>query len=255
MFEQSTLTSGPPSKRLWATCVGITGEALLVAGAIVAPMVWPQVLPRTSLVTTLLPSPPRPLGKPPEERPRPITEHVQPGFLIRDAKLYEPPRIPTHTTQIIDALPDMPTSIGVPGGIDAGTPGGYSDGVIGGILREGNPPMPPRPVETKPTPVTAPPAEIKRFKVGGVVKMAQVLHRVEPQYPQLAKQMRTEGVVELVGVIATDGHLKELRVVSGHPLLARAALEAVSQWIYSPTQLNGELVEVIAPITVTFKFH
>ena len=85
--------------------------------------------------------------------------------------------------------------------------------------------------------------------------MAEVVHRVEPQYPAIARQMRVQGVVELVGVIATDGHLKELRLVSGHPLLARAAMEAVSQWIYRPTTLNGEPVEVIAPITVTFRMN
>ncbi|MBZ5626034.1 MAG: energy transducer TonB, partial [Acidobacteriia bacterium] len=114
---------------------------------------------------------------------------------------------------------------------------------------------PPRAAETRHAAATAPSPEIKRVTVGGLVKMAQVLHRVEPQYPPLARQARVSGVVELVGVISIDGHLKELRLVSGHPLLARAAMEAVSQWIYSPTTLNGEPVEVIAPITVTFRLN
>jgi protein TonB len=97
--------------------------------------------------------------------------------------------------------------------------------------------------------------EVRQVRVGGNVKMAQILRRVEPQYPALAKAARVQGTVELVGVIATDGHLKELRLVSGHPLLAHAAMEAVSQWIYTPTLLNNEPVEVIAPITVTFHLN
>jgi len=85
--------------------------------------------------------------------------------------------------------------------------------------------------------------------------MATLIHRVEPEYPAIAKQARVGGVVQLVGVIGIDGHLKELRLVNGHPLLAQAAIRAVSQWLYSPTELNGELVEVEAPITVTFRLQ
>ena len=78
---------------------------------------------------------------------------------------------------------------------------------------------------------------------------------MEPVYPPLARAARISGAVELTGVIATDGRIRELRVVSGHPLLAKAALEAVRQWVYEPTVLNGEPVEVIAPITVHFQLN
>jgi protein TonB len=85
--------------------------------------------------------------------------------------------------------------------------------------------------------------------------MAQLLHRVEPVYPPLARQTRISGTVELTGVVGTNGRIRELRVVSGHPFLAAAALEAVRQWVYEPTLLNGEPVEVIAPITVNFRLN
>jgi len=85
--------------------------------------------------------------------------------------------------------------------------------------------------------------------------MAQPIFRPEPQYPPLARQARVSGTVQLEGVIGTDGHMRELRIVSGHPLLVRAALDAVSRWIYKPTLLNGDPVEVIAPITVTFHLN
>jgi len=82
--------------------------------------------------------------------------------------------------------------------------------------------------------------------------MAKLVRKVIPEYPPLAKTARVSGVVHLLGVIAKDGTIQNLQVIGGHPLLARAALEAVRQWIYQPTLLNGQPVEVIAPIDVNF---
>ena len=73
-----------------------------------------------------------------------------------------------------------------------------------------------------------------------------------PAYPPLAKQARVSGTVRLIGVIAKDGTMQQLQMVSGHPLLVQAALDAVRQWLYRPTLLNGQAVEVIAPIDVIF---
>ena len=82
--------------------------------------------------------------------------------------------------------------------------------------------------------------------------MARLVRRREPVCPPLARQARISGTVELTGLIGADSRIRELQVVNGHPLLARAALEAVRQWVYEPTLLNGKPVEVIAPITVNF---
>jgi protein TonB len=106
-------------------------------------------------------------------------------------------------------------------------------------------PAPP-PAPAKP----APPADPVR--VGGVVKAPQVLERQNPVYPPLAKQAGVSGTVKLEGVIARDGTVQRLRVLSGHPLLVKAALDAVTRWRYTPTLLNGTPVEVIAPIEVNF---
>ena len=73
-----------------------------------------------------------------------------------------------------------------------------------------------------------------------------------PEYPVLARQARVSGVVELVGIIGVDGIIRQLKVISGHPLLVKAAVDAVTQWRYQPTLLSNEPVEVIAPIRVTF---
>lgn len=88
--------------------------------------------------------------------------------------------------------------------------------------------------------------------VGGDVQMAKLIRKVTPLYPALAITARISGVVRLIGTIGKDGTIRNLQLVSGHPMLARAALEAVRQWVYKPTLLNGMPVEVIAPIEVNF---
>jgi len=75
---------------------------------------------------------------------------------------------------------------------------------------------------------------------------------VNPIYPPLARQARIQGVVVMEAVISKEGSIESLRVVTGHPLLNQAALDAVKQWKYRPTLLNGEPVEVITTVTVTF---
>ena len=88
--------------------------------------------------------------------------------------------------------------------------------------------------------------------MGGTVLAAKAISQPKPVYPPLAKQARIQGVVKLYSVIAKDGAVQGLRVISGHPLLVPAALEAVRRWLYSPTLLNGQPVEVEAPIEVNF---
>jgi periplasmic protein TonB len=110
------------------------------------------------------------------------------------------------------------------------------------------------------TPALAPPpraalpsnAPSAPLRVGGTVQMAKLIRKVIPEYPPLARAARISGVVHLIGTIAKDGTIRNLQLVGGHPMLARAALEAVEQWVYEPTLLNGEPVEVIAPIEVSF---
>jgi protein TonB len=93
------------------------------------------------------------------------------------------------------------------------------------------------------------------LKVSQGVMAALLIHRVQPDYPALAKAMGLSGTVELQARIGTDGTVQELEVVSGNPILAQAAVEAVQQWRYQPTRLSGEPVEVETHITVTFSMH
>ena len=101
---------------------------------------------------------------------------------------------------------------------------------------------------------SAPPAvkvEIpRRIRIGGPRR--PIFHPA-PQYPPLAKKARIQGTVRLEAIIGTDGTIRELKTLSGHPLLVGAALDAVSRWRYKPTQLNGQPVEVITEIKVHFR--
>jgi len=102
-----------------------------------------------------------------------------------------------------------------------------------------------------------PPARAERqpLKLSEPIVQAQLISRIEPQYPIIAIQTKTEGTVRLHAIISRDGRITSLDVVSGHPLLVKAALDAVRQWRYRPTMLNGEAVEVETSITVIFRLR
>ncbi len=87
------------------------------------------------------------------------------------------------------------------------------------------------------------------------MSQASLISQTKPVYPPLAKQARIQGIVILEAVIGKDGMVSEIKVLNGHPLLQQAAIDAVSQWKYKPTLLNGEPVEVVTTVTVNFAFQ
>ena len=116
-------------------------------------------------------------------------------------------------------------------------------GVLGGV--PGAPPPPPPPPPAKKAPAGP-------VRVGGQVAEANLIRRVQPLYPPLAKSARVSGTVEFSAVISKEGNIENLQLVRGHPLLVNAAREAVLQWKYKPTMLNGQAVEVVTSIIVNF---
>ena len=98
----------------------------------------------------------------------------------------------------------------------------------------------------------APKNPVKRIRIGGNVAKSQLKHKVQPRYPQEARDNRIQGTVRLHVVLSTAGKVQQMEVVSGDPILAKAALEAVRQWEYKPVLLNGEPVEVDTTIDVVF---
>ncbi len=93
----------------------------------------------------------------------------------------------------------------------------------------------------------------KRVRIGGEVQQAKLVKNTAPAYPILAKRARIEGTVRLQAFISKDGSVQKVEVLSGHAVLAQSAVEAVQQWRYKPTELNGEAVEVVTNIDVVFK--
>jgi protein TonB len=254
MFEQATLSGGPLSTRVWSTCAGVGGQAFVVGALLVFPLIWPAALPQIRNYVALTPPgpPPPPPGPLATVRPK-GTIRPQPATAPRG--IYIPRVIPPSPAQIVDDPPelgpDVGPGVGVPGGTGPGVPGGLASAVLQSthLLP---PPSPPPVAPPKRAALETPPAP-PRHRQGGLVKLAAPIHRVEPVYPPIAISSRVEGVVELEGVVGIDGRIHDLKVKGGHPFLVKAAVDAVRQWVYSPGTLNGELVEVIAPITVTFR--
>jgi len=125
---------------------------------------------------------------------------------------------------------------------------GTGTGFFSNALSVAAPPPPPLPKA-----VTLAPAAPTQITVGGDVQAGRILQRVQPVYPALAREGRIQGNVQLKAVISADGKIKTLTVVSGHPLLVDAALDAVRHWTYQPTLLNGSPVEVKTEILVRFE--
>jgi TonB family protein len=132
---------------------------------------------------------------------------------------------------------EQPCDLGVVGGVPGGVPGGQMGGVIGGIIGE-----PPPPSKTP-----------KRVRISGSVAQANLISQTPPVYPQMAKMAKVQGPVVLQVILGKAGTVENLRVISGHPMLVQAALDAVRQWRYKPYLLNGEPVEVETQVTVSFK--
>jgi TonB family protein len=112
----------------------------------------------------------------------------------------------------------------------------------------------PSPASTPPAPATSGRVP-QRIRVGANVQAANLINKVEPVYPPLAEQNGIEGTVRFRVIIDKDGHVSNAQLVSGHPLLVAAARDAVSQWMYKPTLLNGQPIEVLTEADVTVRRH
>jgi periplasmic protein TonB len=247
MFEQ-TFVDGGKTRKTWTVLVSFIGQILVIVVAILIPMIYFDALPKNQLSSFLVtPPPPPPPPPPPAATPPKVIKVIPRQF---DAgRLMAPKAVPKEVAMIKEEELPPPSSGGVVGGVPGGVPGGTAGGVIGGIIG-GVPtaaPPPPPPPPSAPKPVTP-----SRIRVGGNVQQAKLIRQPKPIYPPLAKQARISGVVRLNAIIGKDGTIQNLTVASGHPLLVPAAMEAVKQWVYQPTLLNGEAVEVVTQIDVNF---
>jgi protein TonB len=243
MFEDSLIESGGrfgAKRRGATTVVSFILQGILLGILILIPLIYTEALPRQQLMTFLVAPPP-----PPPPPPPPVAAAVVKVEKIisevDQGALRTPTKIPEKVKMIKEEDTPPPTAGigGVVGGVPGGVPGGQMGGVIGGIISS--------------TPVAVPKvATPTRVRVSQGVSQGLLVHQVKPTYPALARQARIQGTVVLQAVIAKDGTIQNLHMVSGHPMLAPAAIEAVKQWRYKPYFLNGEPVEVETQITVNF---
>jgi periplasmic protein TonB len=218
----------------WAVILSTAVQVCVLIVLVLIPLIYTQALPKAMMATLLVaPPPPPPPPPPPAEVPKVIKPVAR---LIQQGKLVQPRAIPKEVAVFkeADLPPEAPVSnSGVLGGVDQGLLGGLGAG----------------PAVAAPPP---PPPKQQRIKLGGQVVAAKLLAQPQPVYPPLARQARIQGNVVLHAIIDKDGRVGELQVISGHPLLVQSALDAVKNWRYQPTQLNGDAVEVDTTITVTF---
>jgi periplasmic protein TonB len=240
MFEDSLIESGGRlrSKRGATTMLSFFLQAVLLGILILIPLIYTEALPKQQLMTFLVAPPPPP---PPPPPPAAVVKVVrQVVSEIANGQLRTPTKIPEKVQMIKEEeAPPVSGIGGVVGGVPGGVPGGQMGGVIGGIISS--------------TPVPVPKvATPQRVRVSQGVSQGLLIHQVKPAYPPLARQARIQGAVVLQAVIAKDGSIQGLHVVSGHPMLTQSAIDAVKQWRYKPYFLNGEPVEVETQITVNF---
>jgi protein TonB len=241
MFEQSlfshTLDSSwaERSRRGWTTLSSFGLQALVTAALLILPLLRPMGLPSFHQLSTPI-SLGQPMGGPPA-RPHSGSNHA-----------------PTNPTQII-FRPQSPPAIGRPTPLEEGPPqidgsdpyvpsaGGGDPRGIRGLFESGTQPVLPAP---------APPPTVTHTLRLSHISEGNLIRKVQPTYPPLARSARIQGTVVLQAVISKQGTIENLSVVTGHPMLAPAALDAVRQWRYRPYILNNEPVEVETQITVNF---
>jgi protein TonB len=187
---------------------------------------------------TFLMAPPPPPPPPPPPAAAPI-KVVRAVSEIVEGQLRTPTKIPKNIQMIKEEETPPDLGGGVAGGVPGGIPGGSAGGVIGGIISS--------------TPVAVPKvATPQRVRVSQGVSNGLLIKRVQPNYPPLARQARIQGQVVLHAEISKDGTIQNLQLISGHAMLAPAAIEAVKQWRYKPYLLNGEPVAVETEVIVNF---
>ncbi len=245
MFRESLLetSAGSIAQRGWATLMSFGLETVGIGILLLTPMVITQTIPMLDYSQLITP----PLAAP--RMPKPvITELITNGGGSGSGALVAPLTIPTT----INMKPDQERD---PGVSEVAPPCVFCvEGGTGDLnaTMAGNPikdwvAKPPVVVPTRDT-VQPQVVHISRIEEG------MLLSKVEPIYPVIARTARVQGEVLLAAVIGKDGRIQNLRLVSGHPMLARAAFEAVSQWRYRPYVLNGQPVEVDTTIAVKFTF-
>ena len=233
LFGEVVRPSAKLGPRAWYTLpLSVIAHVAIAALVVVVPLMATDTLPAPAeIMRVLVPSSEEPTPPPPppapasDSRPSPQAVETNPRAVATEP-----------AAGIVEESPPPPLP-GVPGGTAEGIPAGIPGGT--GPVTVAPPPPPPA-VSTEPR------------RPGGQIKRPVKIRDVRPPYPQIAVANRVEGLVMIDAIIGTDGKVKEARVIKSIPLLDRAALDAVLQWQFTPTLLNGVPVPIIMTVTVNF---
>lgn len=233
MFNALESTWDHSGRRRWTTLASFTMQALGLSLLLAIPLLWVQGPPQLRwfdphiLVPPSAPAAPAP----------PAAQQAVHSSNVNGEHLLPPTAIPTSILHVDDlGVPPAPDlgNVGVNDGIGHSRPG------VANSLGDNT--------ALAPTPPPAPthPIRLSHWAEGNLI------YRVQPNYPVLAREARIQGTVELRAIVSKSGAIEHLSVVNGHAMLVTAAIEAVKQWRYRPYLLNGEPVEVETDITVNF---
>lgn len=233
-----TPTDHPHHKRGDAL-ISVALHILIVAAVVAIPLLFTQAIDLHEFAVTYLTAPSVPAAPPP---PALVARAARPPKLtqLRPSILTAPSVIPKEVKIVKEEAPPAIETGGVVGGMPGGEAGGLLGGFLGSTGRVGTiaPPALPAPKQI--------------YRVGGQVKPPRLIMQVQPQYPLIAKRAHVEGVVLIDAIIDENGDVTKAHAVSGPGLLFQAALQAVTQWKYEPTYLNGVAVPLELQVDVTF---
>lgn len=251
MFEQMLLPTGGTHQTRNAAFAFVAQAVFVAFGILVIPALFVAQLPKLELPIELI-APPLPPPPPAAATRAPlhatVVRAVPRTFVL--PQIVAPSPIPQQAPMVAEAPPSLDDA-GTVGAVTGGIPGGILGGSLGSQLGGaiGAPPAPKVQAPVAPAPAPQTPSQVR---VGGDVQAARLMHEVTPNYPPIARQARIGGTVALSATIAPDGKVRDLHVLSGNPLLVDAAVNAVKQWVYQPTYLNGKPVEVLTEVDVRF---
>jgi periplasmic protein TonB len=242
MFETVNPPRKPRAKQAATLLLSMAAHTVAIALVVIVPLLYfTDQLPKPpkdvmeAFVVSAAPAPPPPPPPPAAPRPAqptPATTAASPAAAPIEAPARIEPEPPTH----FEAVREVGTS-----GIEGGVPGGIPGGVVGGMTDAPPPPPPPKPAGP--------------VRVGGAIHEPALVHRVEPQYPQLAVQSKKEGLVVLEATVDTEGAVQAVKVLRSDPIFDRAATDAVKQWRYAPLLLNSQPQAFVVTVTINFNLR
>ncbi len=234
MFSTLESTWDRSARRGWTTLASFGVQAMALSLLLLLPLIWIQGPPKLQWFESPQILTPPPAPAPPSSGERRTTQSTN----LNGTHIMQPPTIPPTI-----AILNEPSAASAPNIDEGGVPGGTGksrSGVfnsVGPTVEVAPPPPPPAPTH---------PLRISHWSEGNLI------YRVQPIYPPLARQAGIQGPVELRAIISQAGTIEKLVVLRGHPMLVPAAIDAVRHWRYRPYLLNGEPIEVEIEITANF---